>query len=342
MIYLQGEKSSANLFVMKEARFIARNREKWGKMEQRQQLEADQLAADFIELSDDLAYARTFYPGSDTERYLNQLLGTYLSDINRGRPIAKKAWWKFWVDDYPLLIAEHYKTLLFVLGFFLMSVLTGVFSTAHEESFVRLILGDSYVNMTLDNISKGKPMGVYAQGDAMYMFIRIAFNNIKVAFVAFAYGIFFSAGTLWILFFNGIMLGTFQYFFYQHGLFMHSVFSVWAHGTFEITSIIIAGGAGLILGNSFLFPGTYPRMLSFRLGALKSIKVVTGLVPFFIIAGIIESFITRYADDTPVVGAVTMLLSLIGVLWYFVVRPYQLNHKLKNGYKGTMPDNDII
>lgn len=72
----------------------------------------------------------------------------------------------------------------------------------------------------------------------------------------------------------------FRIFFYKYGLLAHSVMSVWAHGTFEITSVIIAGAAGLIMGNSFLFPGTYPRLFSFRRGAVRGVKIVAGLVPF--------------------------------------------------------------
>ncbi len=316
---------------MKEARFIAVNREKWQKMENVRHLSTDQVAANFVELSDDLAYARTFYPGSDTERYLNQLVAGYLTDVNRGRPIAKKSWWMFWGMDFPALLVEHRRTLLFVLGFFILSMLIGIFSAAHDNSFVRLILGDRYVNMTLDNIAEGKPMGVYAHEDAWKMFFMITSNNIRVAFYAFALGVLFSGGTIWVLFTNGIMLGAFQYFFYKYGLLLHSVMSVWAHGTFEITSIIIAGGAGLVMGNSFLFPGTYPRLQSFRAGALKGIKLVAGLVPFFLIAGWIESFITRYADSRPFVGGIAIGISLVGVVGYFVVYPWILYQKvLKN------------
>lgn len=312
---------------MKEAAFISRNKEKWKTMEQCRGLQADRLAANFIELSEDLSYARTFYPGSDIEYYLNRLVGIYLTNINGARQERKKAWWSFWKEEYPLLLARESRTLWFAFFFFLFSAGIGVFSAAHEDSFVRLILGDAYVNMTLDNIASGTPMGVYAQGGEWEMFFTITSNNIKVAFLAFAFGLFFSAGTLWILFTNGVMLGVFQFFFYRHGLLLHSALSVWAHGTFEITSIIIAGGAGLVMGNSFLFPGSYPRIASFRQGALRGIKIVAGLVPFFIIAGWIESFITRYADAFPLTGVVCILFSVVGVVGYFMVYPYLLRLK---------------
>lgn len=311
---------------MKEARFIARNRDKWKEMENWQKFDSDRLAANFIELSDDLAYARTFYPGSEIERYLNHLMAGYHTNIN-SRPPQKSSLLSFWTRDFPLLIARDYKTLLFAFCFFLLSAVIGVFSAAHEESFVRLILGDAYVNMTLDNITSGKPMGVYSSMDEWTMFFHITTNNIRVSFIAFAFGLIFSAGTLWILFSNGIMLGAFQFFFYKYGLLLHSALSVWAHGTFEITSIIIAGAAGLIMGNSFLFPGTYPRLYSFRRGALEGVKIVAGLVPFFIIAGVIESFVTRYADSHPLVGGVVIALSIAGVIGYFVIYPYRVKSK---------------
>ena len=103
---------------MKEARFISRNKDKWKNMENGQQPDAEHLAANFIELSDDLAYARTFYPGSEVERYLNQLIAGYQTDIN-SRPVRKnKPIWYFWKQELPLLLASEYKTLLFAFFFF--------------------------------------------------------------------------------------------------------------------------------------------------------------------------------------------------------------------------------
>ena len=317
---------------MKEARFVSQNKEKWGKMENVNHLDTDTLASNYVILSDDLSYAKTFYPGSDVEKYLNQLISVYQINIyGKGEQSERRGMLTFWGHEFPLLLYRERRTLLFALLLFLFSALIGVFSTAHDESFVRSILGDAYVERTISNIENGTPMGIYASGDELDMFVMITTNNIKVAFVAFVFGILFSAGTLWILFTNGLMVGAFQYFFFQQGLLLHSVLSVWAHGTFEITSIIIAGGAGLVMGNSFLFPGTYRRMYSFKEGALRGIKIVTGLIPFFVIAGWIESFITRYADSYPVVGAAAIILSLGGVIGYFIVYPYYLHKNELHG-----------
>src|SRR3546814_12188447 len=92
------------------------------------------------------------------------------------------------------------------------------------------------------------------------------------------------------------MLGAFQFFFYQKGLLLTSVLSIWIHGTLEISAIIIAGSAGLVMGNSLLFPGTWSRLESFRRGARRGLKIVIGLVPVFITAALLEGFVTRPTD----------------------------------------------
>ena len=139
------------------------------------------------------------------------------------------------------------------LSTFLFFAIVGAYSAAHDGDFVRLILGDNYVNMTLENIEKGDPMAVYKKMGEGNMFIQITLNNLKVAMMAFVFGMLFSVGTLYVMMQNGIMLGSFLYFFYQKDLLWESSRTIWIHGTIEISVIIIAGCAGLVLGNGLLF-----------------------------------------------------------------------------------------
>jgi uncharacterized membrane protein SpoIIM required for sporulation len=167
-------------------------------------------------------------------------------------------------------------------------------------------------------------MGVYGSEAESPMFFRITLNNIMVSFRCFVAGLLTSFMTGFILLQNGIMVGAFQAFFYQHGLLWESSLAIWLHGTIEISSIVVAGAAGLSLGNGFLFPGTYKRMESFRRGALRGMKIVVGTVPLFIIAGFIESFITRHTDIHDMVRFTIIILSLAFVLYYFVWLPRRL------------------
>ncbi len=284
---------------MREALFVKSNYNKWKEFEaslnKKQPVQPDRLADLFITLTDDLAFARTHYPRSQNTRYLNQLTANVHQAIYRNKKEKTNRFVYFWQYELPLVCYEARWQLLYALIIFISSVALGVLSTANDTTFSRLILSDGYVNMTLENIAKGDPMGVYKGMGQLEMFFYITINNIKVSLTTFAFGLLFSVGTGFILFRNGIMLGAFQYFFHQKGLFLTSFLSIWIHGTIEISAIIIAGGAGLVMGNSLLFPGTYPRLESFKRGAKKGLKIVVGLVPLFIIAGFLESI--RYTPD---------------------------------------------
>jgi len=312
---------------MREVVFVQKNQDKWVQFEKKPPADADQMAATFIELTDDLSFARTFYPNSGTERYLNQLAGKYYLDLYKNRKQSYKRLITFWKTELPLMFYSAHRQLLHSFLIFSVAILVGAFSSANDETFVRLILGDSYVNMTIENIEKGDPMAVYKFANADFMFLRIMVNNIKVAFFAFTAGIFLSIGTIFVLFYNGVMLGSFQYFFFQHGVLKESLLSVWIHGTLEISAIIIAGCAGLILGKSILFPGTYSRMESFWMGVRRGVKIVAGLVPVFIMAALLESFVTRHTGIPTWLSLMIIGGSAVFIIFYFIIYPFFLNKR---------------
>lgn len=316
---------------MREAAFVKQNRDKWREIDsqtKQNDIPAEIVADNFIELTDDLSYARTFYPRSQTVRYLNQLTGRYFIKIYRYRKKDKGRFFRFWKTELPLIMYKYRKNMLYSFIALIAGVLLGIFSFEQESDFANLILGPSYVNMTIENIESGDPMGVYKNMDEEPMFFFISTNNIRVAFLAFIFGIIFSVGTVWILFSNGVMLGVFQYFFYKNGLLFTSAISIWLHGTLEISAIIIAGGAGMVLGNSLLFPKTYRRIDSLMQSGKDAVKIVVGLIPVFLVAAFIESYWTRLTD-MPVYFNLTVIgLSALFIIWYFIYYPYKLNKKL--------------
>ena len=205
-------------------------------------------------------------------------------------------------------------------------MLIGVISAANDPNFVRLILGNGYVDMTLDNIANGEPMAVYNVSDEVPMFLGITLNNVMVSFNCFAMGLLTSFGTGYMLLRNGIMIGAFQTFFYQHDLLWESGLAIWLHGTLEIWAIIVAGAAGLALGNGWLFPGTYSRLESFRRGAKKGVKIVIGTVPVFVMAGFIEGFVTRHTELPDLLRLGFILLSLSFIIFYYIYLPNRKKH----------------
>lgn len=313
---------------MREALFVKRNADKWRDIEENPSHDPDELTNRFVELTDDLSYARTFYPDAKVTRYLNGLAGQMHRGLMTNKRDDRSRFVTFWKYELPLLFRQSHRMLALSAGIFLVAGLLGAVSAAHDNTFVRLILGDGYVNMTLENIKKGDPLGVYGSMDQSTMFLQITLNNIYVAFRTFIFGLFASFGTMAMLFYNGIMLGAFQYFFYERGLLLESMLKIWIHGTLEISAIIIAGCAGLTVGNSLLFPGTYSRMESFKRGITQGLKIAIGLVPVFIMAGFLESFVTRLTLP-PVVSGGIIGLSAAFIIWYFIVYPIQLNRNLQ-------------
>lgn len=310
---------------MKEVVFIRRNIEKWKKTEkvvdQAGRLNPDLLAQAYTELTADLAFAQTHYPASRITIYLNNLASELHNKIYQNK---REKWSRiitFWNREVPLTMYSARKELIVSLIVFGISVFVGVISALNDDTFVRLIMGNYYVDMTLDNIARGEPMAVYGNSSQTPMFLGITFNNIRVSFLAFGMGLLTSFGTAYVLVYNGIMLGSFQTFFFQQGLLGESMLAIWMHGTLEIWAIIVAGAAGIALGNGWLFPGTYRRIDSFRMGAIKGLKIVVGTIPIFIIAGFIESFLTRHTHLPVFIRLGVIALSVAFILYYYIYLP---------------------
>jgi len=313
---------------MQEAAFIKRNKPRWEEFEKlvksNSTINPDRLAELFIQVTDDLAFAQTQYPNSRVTKYLNSLASSVHRAIYKNKKEERNRFFTFWKTEVPLAVWQSRKQLTYALIIFLIACAIGGISVLHDDTFARLVLSDQYVNMTLENIKAGNSTRIYSSASEMNMFLMITLNNITVSFKVFIFGVFASLGTGLQLFYNGLMVGTFVTFIYQHRQLAHAFPVIMLHGTIELSSIVIAAGAGFVMGNSLLFPGTYSRLASFKMGAKRGLKIVLGLVPFFVIAGFIESFITRYAFMHWSLKVLVIGLSALLILYYFVVYPYQL------------------
>ena len=323
---------------MKETRFIAQNKEKWQESEnllQEREKDPEKLSNLFTQVIDDLSFSRTYYPNRAVRVYLNKIAREYFSIIYKHQKSRKNTFRSFWLDELPQIVYRSRKPLLISLVIFLVAAGIGVFSSMKDPHFTSTILGERYVAMTQANIEKGDPMAVYKEAHEVEMFLGITFNNLMVAFRTYVTGIFFSIGTIAILLYNGIMVGCFQFFFIERGLFAESALTIWLHGTLEISSIILAGGAGLTLGSGLLFPGTYSRLQAFQITAIRSLKLMLGITPIFIFAAVIESFLTRYTEIPDILRLFLIVLSATFIIGYFVVYPWM---KARQGFDRPLPE----
>jgi uncharacterized membrane protein SpoIIM required for sporulation len=329
---------------VKETRFIEQNKEKWSQFESHlnePNIEGDDLKNIFIQVTDDLSYARTFYNHRSVKVYLNELSQNFFSHIYKNRTGFGQAFKNFWSEGLPQICYDERRTIFISTIILIISICIGVFSSLHDKTFINTILGDEYVSLTKENIANGKPFNVYADEGQIDMFLSIGTNNLKACFVTFIFGLVLGIGSLGMLLYMGIMIGAFHTLFFQvsQQLLINSLLTVWLHGTIEISSLIISAAAGLVLSKGILFPGTLSRWQAFQLSGRRAVKMIVGIFPFIIIAAFIESFITRY-DATPAIVKILLIVaSLVLMIGYFVWYPF---YKSKKGFISELNDIYLI
>lgn len=310
---------------MKETKFIDQNKEKWNRFEQlseSQTKDPEELSSLYMDITDDLAYAQTFYNRRTVRVYLNQLAQRVYTSLHIQKGESLKKVISVWKTSLPLEIYRARKNILFAFTVFAIWAILGAVTTHFNPDFTATVLGDGYVNMTEENIANGNPLAVYKTESNLGMFIDITTNNLRVAFYCFIFGIFFTIGTHIFLFSNSIMIGTFQYYFATKGLLITSFLGIWIHGAFEISAIVLASAAGITMGNGWLFPKNYTRLQSLQISTKRGFKIMLSLVPFIILAGFLESYVTAnylYLPDWS--KWMLIILSFGIILFYYVIYP---------------------
>ena len=265
-----------------------------------------QVAADLSVLRQDPT-ARTY------AAHVNQLLARAHHIIYSGRKTNLLTLWRFLRDDYPAIFQRQ-------IGYVLASVavtvawgLLGAVLTSARPEFMRHFVGPEMIaTMERHEMWTKAIVGIEPKASSWIMT-----NNLTVSFVTFATGIVFGLGTFFYLAFNGLMLGVVAAACHQYGMSLALWSFVAGHGSLELPSIIIAGGAGFRLGHAMLFPGALRWKDSVARGGIEATQLVSGIIPLLVIAGCLEGFFSP--SQAPVwlkftVGG--MLFSLL-LLWLF-------------------------
>ncbi|MDZ4745470.1 MAG: stage II sporulation protein M [bacterium] len=319
---------------MREPAFVRKHQAQWQEFEEDlshgKDVDPDRLASLFVDITDDLAYAAAQYPESTTHRYLNQIAARVhgLLYKNRRDKVSRLA--QFWTRDIPEAFLQARGAILFSAVVFLLTVLLGLGLGLSDEAIVRGILGNDYVDKTVQNIRSGNPMGVYKESDGYVMFVQIALNNLFVMMYAVIIGLLVVIGPMFVLMKNGVMIGAFHALFFSHGEVGRFFLGVYVHGSIELSCIIVAAGAGFHIGNAILLPRTFTRMEAFRRGVSTAIKIAIGLVPLIVVAALFESFVTRLTEMPLVVNIVIVVGTLAFMAWYVLVLPLTLLRRQKD------------
>ncbi|WML39872.1 stage II sporulation protein M [Neobacillus sp. OS1-2] len=272
-----------------------------------------------------LSYSQTYFPNDDVTQYLNGLVSKSHNLLYKDQISSFKQIRHFFSTQFIGLLLEQWK---FVVAAFILFFIGAI------GSFIAVLNDPLHIYAILPaEIAQGVNPDQLGTGDAVnssLMSASIMTNNIKVAIFAFAGGITFGLVTVYLLINNGIIIGALAALFWHH----EKSYDFWAyivpHGMIELTAIFIAGGAGLLMGYKLFVPGQYTRGYQLKHHAKRSVQLLLGTIPLFVIAGVIEGFITP-AKISLEAKYIVALLTVIGFILYIIIGKLKRNSATPTG-----------
>ena len=299
--------------------FIRSHRDEWQRLESACARGAEGLAERpgaqisdtvrlYLRVSTHLTEARARYADPALERYLNDLVGRARQAVYGASPRTVSGAATFFGERYR---REIRRTAPFILIAAALMVIVTLASWAWIAGSAEARLG--LIPQAAQDAIRSSGAGRNPDlGPSQAVATEILFNNVRVAFLAFAFGVTAGVLTVWIVASNAMLLGVLAGAYSAAG---HTA-AFWAlilpHGILELMAICIAAGAGMRMGWAIVDPGDRPRRRAFAEEANAAVVVVLGVVPAFLLAAAIEGFVT----GTSVPVAVQLSLGAgVGVLY---------------------------
>ncbi len=244
-----------------------------------------------------LAQARLRTTHRALVEHLNRLVGRAHSLIYappRRNPLTR--FLRFYADGFARAVARTARFHGASLALFTLGALFAYRAALYDETFAYALLGDdvrlpgSSVEQLESVLRGGRDMAsVEKFGFASFLFT----HNTRVGFMAFAAGILCGIPTVFLMVMNGGVLGAFTAVHHRLGVRGEMWAWILPHGITEIAAVILCGGAGLMLGAAVLRPGLHTRGHSLLEAGREAVRLVLGVVPMFVLAGFIESYIRQ-------------------------------------------------
>ena len=250
--------------------------------------EIKELASLYRSVSADLARSRTHQVGNTLIQQLQILTSRGYNLIYQG---SRRQEWQAAIEFYrwgfPAIVQQSSGYIAIATALFLLGSLIAWWFTWQDPVFLSLVVPEWLIEKVRDKgeLWMGSIVGIQPLASSSIMI-----NNIKVSFAAVAGGITAGIFTAYILFFNGIAIGSVATLVGQNKLAYPFWAFVFPHGALELPAIFFAGGAGLLIGRAILFPGKYKRADALKLYGSQAAQLVFGIVPMLVIAGTIEGF----------------------------------------------------
>lgn len=322
------------------SRFVTRRRPDWDALEQllekqrRGELQLpdlERLDKLYRSAAADLAHAQAHHAGSEAHRHLNQLCARAYGAIYQPPKDRWGAVRRFYRSEFPAAVIANLRFIAASAVIFGLGLLVGALVVGLEPRGAEILVPDSVRSavarreMWTDALFSITPPGLASSA--------IATNNLTVTFVAFALGLTLGLGTVFVLLNNGLHLGAVAAFCAREGMGLQLLAFVGAHGFVELSIIVIAGGAGLILGHSLIDPGELPRAQALRRRGREAVKLVVGCAPFLAAIGFVEGFISPLAIHWQVKVALGAILGL--AFWAYLLMSPSFAQRLSRGRAAT-------
>ncbi|MBU50392.1 MAG: chromate reductase [Deltaproteobacteria bacterium] len=310
-------------------RFIAERRGDWVLLERLldkielvgiQELsanEARQLGHLYRRLASDLAMAQARVASRELERYLNALMARAFPLLYQQPKTPLRELWRFLSHGMPRVLYETRRMHIYA---FLIFMLGGAFG------FVGYVF-DPQASLffqpgQVQHFERAAKSGKIGRGVTMLAAAefssRIMTNNIRVSFMAFALGLTFGLGTFALLFYNGLLLGTYASVAFKYGMNLVFWSLILPHGILELSAIFFSGGAGFLLARAIILPGVEGVWSALRQEAQQGIWILFCVVPMLVVAGLIEGFVTPLPGVAPIAKiafALATMFPLVGLFW---------------------------
>ena len=306
---------------MKQQRFEEQHEGTWQRIEASLEKPAEAnnskvLAEHYMLLCQHLAIAQErLYDAALIER-LNSLVMQVYRELYRYRSETRLNLFAFFIRDFPLAIYRHrYYILVAFLVFVLPGLVAGTWIYFDEDAVYTVIDSSQVRSMESMYDPEARKLGREREADTdIFMFGFYVKNNISVAFRCFAGGILVGVGTLLVLFFNGLFIGSVAGHLTRLDYVDTFYPFVIGHGSFELTAIVFSGAAGLRLGYAILSPGQLSRLDSIRRAGSEVVPMLYGIVLMLLIAAFLEAFWSSSASLP-----ISVKYSVGGVLWVLVL-----------------------
>ncbi|MFK7815772.1 MAG: stage II sporulation protein M [Gammaproteobacteria bacterium] len=229
---------------------------------------------------------------------------------------------EFLSSSFPSLIRKHYKIFWLATAlFYIPAIAMGISCFKNSEIIYSVMDQSSVADMEYmydpENRNTGRNEARQADTDIM-MFGYYIFNNISVGFRTFASGILLGIGSIFFLFYNGLVIGGVSGYLTSLG-FIDTFWSfVSGHGSFELTAIVICGMAGLLLAKPIFSPGNMTRADALKLMAKDAIQLVMGAALMLVVAAFIEAFWSPSSFVTTKIKYVIAAFLWLLVIGYFI------------------------